>query len=73
MLSMDLESGKILTEVCENNNVTQVDNISYMVVVRDVDEVDENTSKIVVDPWNDFDVVYIKNLKVKNNIINKVR
>lgn len=69
MLSMNLESGKVLSEICQRNNVQIEHDISYMVVVRDAYEVSEVSSKIVVDPWNDYDIVSIKNTKIRNSII----
>ena len=68
LLSMSLESGKILSNICRKHNIQIEHDISYMVVVRDTDEVSENSSKIVVDPWNDYDVVTIRNERIKNSI-----
>lgn len=64
MLSMNLESGKIIEDINKRYNMTNEHDISYMVVVRDIDEVKMNASTIVVDPWNDYDLVNIKNDKI---------
>ena len=42
--------------------------VIYMAFVRDISEIGENTSSIVVDPGNDYDIVNIKNKELLQSI-----
>ena len=52
MISMSLESGKIIDDINERYNMQNEHDVIYMVFVRDVSEIENNTSSIVVDPGN---------------------
>lgn len=71
MISMSLESGKIIQGISERYNMQNEHDVIYMTFVRDISDVNENTSTIVVDPGNDFDIVNIKNKELINEICNK--
>ena len=68
IISMSLDSGKIINEIMKKNNMGSEHSIIYMVVVRDVDELKEGTPRIIVDPWNDYDTVILNNADLENSI-----
>ncbi len=68
MISMDIESGKILEDINRRFNMQNENEVIYMAVVRDIDLVDDKASVIVVDPGNDYDVVNIKNKEILRQI-----
>lgn len=72
VISMNLESGKIISEIVKKYNMEFEHNIIYMVVVRDVEDLDKSVPRIVVDPWNDFDVVELKKTDLENVIRKKI-
>lgn len=69
MISMSVDSGKILNELKKEKNIEDRYETNYMVLVREVDSVDKNVSNILVDPWNNYDTVTIKDSKFKNKEI----
>lgn len=69
-ISMNLDSGRIIDDIYRRYNMQKNDDIVYMTIVRDADMLDRNSSSIVIDPWNDFDLVNIKN-EVALNILNE--
>ncbi|MBR3209918.1 MAG: hypothetical protein IKF82_06620 [Bacilli bacterium] len=71
MISMDLKSGKVIDDINRRYNMQNEHEIIYMVVVRDVSDLEDNASSIVVDPGNDYDVVSIKNKDFLKKICNK--
>lgn len=72
MISMNLETRIVIDDINRRYNMNHKHDIIYMILVRDVEMVDSNDSIIVIDPWNDFDTVHIKNKglleTIKNNI-----
>lgn len=72
MISMNLKSGKIIEDINRRYNMQNEHEAIYMVVVRDVSEVNENASSIVVDPGNDYDVVTINNEGLCSSLKEKV-
>ena len=68
MISMNLESGKIIDDINKRYNMQSEHDVIYMVFVRDVSEIGDNTSSIVVDPGNDYDIVSIKNKELLESI-----
>lgn len=61
MISMNLKSGEVIQDINRRYNMQNEHEIIYMVVVRDVSELDDSASSIVVDPGNDYDIISIKN------------
>ena len=68
MISMNLESGKIIDDINNRYNMRSEHDVIYMAFVRDISEIGENTSSIVVDPGNDYDIVNIKNKELLQSI-----
>ena len=73
MISMNLESGKIIDDINNRYNMRNEHDVIYMAFVRDVSDISENTSSIVVDPGNDYDIVSIKNKELLQSIKNSVK
>lgn len=71
MISMNLKSGEIIQDLNRRYNMQDEHEIIYMVVVRDADDLGANTSSIVVDPGNDYDIITIKNKDFLNKICSK--
>lgn len=69
MISMNLESGKILDDINNRYNMQSEHDVIYMAFVRDVSEIGDDTSSIIVDPGNDYDIVNIKNKELIESII----
>ncbi len=72
LISMNLESGKIISKIMKQYSMESEHTIIYMVVVRDVEELGNSTPRIVVDPWNDFDTVELNNKDLENLLRNKI-
>lgn len=72
VISMNLESGKIISKIIKKYNMEFEHNAIYMVVVRDVEDLDKKIPRIVVDPWNDFDIVELTNQDLENMIRKKI-
>ena len=72
MISMNLESGKIINDINRRYNMQNEHDVIYMAFVRDVSEIGDSTSSIVVDPGNDYDIVSIKNGELLKTIKNSV-
>ena len=72
MLSMNLKSGQIIEELNRKYNMQNEHEVIYMAVVRDASEISNNTSSIIVDPGNDYDIVTIKNRELLNQIEEKI-
>lgn len=72
MLSMNLESGKIISDINRRYNINPECEVIYITVVRDIEQISHNNSVIIVDPWNDFDVVNIKSKNILNDLNEKV-
>lgn len=68
IICMGLESSKIIGEVMKNNNMESEHSIIYMVVVRDVGELKDGAPRIVVDPWNDYDMVILNNAELESSL-----
>jgi len=68
IISMGLESSKIIEDVMNRNNMGREHVITYMVVVRDVDELRDGMPRIIVDPWNDYDTVILNNAELENSL-----
>ena len=73
MISMNLESGKILDDINNRYNMQSEHDVIYMAFVRDVSEIGDNTSSIIVDPGNDYDIVNIKNKELIESIKNSMK
>ena len=73
MISMSLESGKIIDDINERYNMQNEHDVIYMVFVRDISQIENNTSSIVVDPGNDYDIVNIKNKELLDTIKSSVK
>ncbi len=73
MISMNLESGKILDDINNRYNMQSEHDIIYMAFVRDESEIGDNTSSIIVDPGNDYDIVKIKNKELIESIKNGMK
>ena len=52
--------------LCYNENEFEV---LYEAIVRDADRLHENSSSIIVDPGNDYDIVTINNREIENHLI----
>lgn len=70
-LSMNLSSKKIIDDINRRYNMQNENDIIYVAVVRDLEQVSRDTSVIVVDPWNDFDLVNVKNKEILDKISEK--
>lgn len=68
MISMNLESGRIIDDINNRYNMQNEHDVIYMAFVRDVSEIRDNTSSIIVDPGNDYDIVTIKNKELLDSI-----
>ena len=68
MLSMDVASAKIINDINRRFNMQNEHDVIYMAVVRDIDEISEDASLIVVDPGNDYDIVNIKNKRISDEL-----
>ena len=68
MLSMDIESAKIIGDINNRFHMQNEHDVIYMAVVRDVDEINSSASVIIVDPGNDYDTVNIKNKEIVNSL-----
>lgn len=68
MLSMDIDSAKIIGDINNRFHMQNEHDVIYMAVVRDVDEINSNASVIIVDPGNDYDTVNIKNKEIVNSL-----
>ena len=73
MISMSLESGKIIDDINERYNMQNEHDVIYMVFVRDVSEIENNTSSIVVDPGNDYDIITIKNKELVDSLSSSIK
>ena len=73
MISMNLESGKIIDDINNRYNMRNEHDIIYMAFVRDVSEIGDNTSSIIIDPGNDYDIVSIKNKELLETIKNGIK
>jgi hypothetical protein len=67
MVSMNLTSDRIIGEVKQRYGLDDKYEVSYMVLVRELDDVAKEVSTTLVDPWNNYDNVTIKDTKFKNN------
>lgn len=68
MLSMNLKSGEIIGDINRRYNIQNEYEVIYMAIVRDINDVNKNSSVIVVDPGNDYDIVIIKNKEISNEL-----
>ena len=68
MLSMNLQSGKVIDDINRRYSSQNEFDVIYMTIVRDLQDIDEEKSVIIVDPGNDYDIVDIKNNKILNKI-----
>lgn len=68
MLSMDIDSAKIIGDINNRFHMQNEHDVIYMAVVRDVDEINSSASVIIVDPGNDYDTVNIKNKEIVNSL-----
>ena len=73
MISMNLESGKIIDDINERYNMQNEHDVIYMAFVRDVSEIADSTSSIIVDPGNDYDIVNIKSKELIESIKNSMK
>ena len=73
MISMNLESGKIIDDINERYNMQNEHDVIYMAFVRDVSEIADSTSSIIVDPGNDYDIVNIKSKELLETIKNSIK
>ncbi|MBR3230306.1 MAG: hypothetical protein IKF91_05740 [Bacilli bacterium] len=73
MISMNLESGKILDDINDRYNMQSEHDVIYMAFVRDESEIGDNTSSIIIDPGNDYDIVNIKNKELIESIKNSMK
>lgn len=64
MISMNLESAKIIEDINTRYNMQDEHDTIYMAFVRDEPDIGPNTSSIIVDPGNDYDIVNIKNKEI---------
>ena len=74
-LSMNLTSKKILSDIYNRYNLDSKYEIVYMVLVRELEDLDKNDSTILMDPQYDYDVLTLRNPKFNNaetfkNIVN---
>lgn len=60
LISMNIECKKIIDDINRRYNMISEYPMIYVAVVRDIERLDDNLSKIVIDPWNDYDSVDIK-------------
>lgn len=67
MVSMNLTSDRIIGDVKQRYSLDDKYEVSYMVLVRELDDVAKEVSTTLVDPWNNYDNVTIKDTKFKNN------
>ena len=72
MLSMDVDSAKIIGDINNRFNMQNEHDVIYMAVVRDVDEINKDLSLIVVDPGNDYDTVDIKSKRIIDELNNSM-
>ena len=70
MLSMNVESSKVINDINKRYNIQNDYEVVYMTVVRDLENIDSNSSVIIVDPANNYDEVEIKNKKILNELKN---
>lgn len=73
MISMSLECSKIIDDINKRYNMQNEHDIIYMAFVRDVSEIGDNASSIVVDPGNDYDIVTIKNMELLDTLKNNIK
>lgn len=63
ILSMNLNSRKILNDIYGRYKLNSKFEIIYMVLVRELDELAKNDSTILMDPQYDYDVITLRNPK----------
>ena len=71
MISMNIESKKILEDIYHRYNLESKCEICYIVLAREIGQVDQTKSTILVDPQYDYDLVTICDTPFKNNEILK--
>ena len=71
MISMNIESKKILEDIYRRYNLESKCEICYIVLAREIEQVDQTKSTILVDPQYDYDLVTICDTPFKNNEILK--
>lgn len=66
IISMSLNSKKILDDISSRYNLDSKYEIIYRVLVRELDDLEKNDSIILMDPQYDYDIVTLKNPKFNN-------
>ena len=67
MISMNLESRKILDDIYSRYSLKSKYEICYMVLAREIDKIEDGMSTILVDPQYDYDIITICDTPFKNN------
>ncbi len=67
MISMNVESKKILDDIYRRYNQETKYEICYIVLAREINEIEKGKSTILVDPQYDYDMITICDTPFKNN------
>ena len=65
MISMNVTSKKILSDIYTRYNLESKYETIYVVLVRELDELDKGDSTILMDPQYDYDLLTIKDTKFR--------
>ena len=63
VISMNLMSKKFLEDIYQRYNLESKYEIVYVVLVREIEELEKNDSTILMDPQYDYDILTLKNPK----------